>query len=115
MEFRRVLFRSLYQKTGFTDAPGIVNKRRFGFTHNGAVDNLFDFPHFPGFAFAAGAAGDAQRRDVEAYLLAFDTGLAPAVGAEVTFDGGDGDAGRVARMDTLVARATAGDCELVAH
>ena len=107
--------RNLYQKTGFTDAPGVVNKRGFGFTHNGAIDNLFDFLHFPGFNFAAGAAGDAQRRDLEVYLLAFDTGLAPAVGAEVTFDGGAGDAGRVARMDTLVARANAGDCELIAH
>ena len=107
--------RNLYQKTGFTNAPGAVNKRGFGFTHNGSVDNLFDFLHFPGFNFAAGAAGDAQRRDVEAYLLAFDTGMAPAVGAEVTFDGGSGDAARVARMDTLVARAAAGDCDLIAH
>ena len=107
--------RNLYQKTGFTDAPGAVNKRGFGFTHNGSVDNLFDFLHFPGFAFAAGADGDAQRRDVEAYLLSFDTGLAPAVGSEVTFDGGPGEAARVARMDTLAARATAGDCDLVAH
>src|SRR5262249_11578614 len=39
----------------------------------------------------------------------------PAVGAEVTFDGGAGDAGRVPRLDTLVARANAGDCDLVAH
>jgi YVTN family beta-propeller protein len=107
--------RNLYQKTGFSDAPGAVNKRGFGFTHNGSIDNLFTFLHFSGFAFAAGATGDGQRRDVEAYLLAFDTGLAPAVGAEVTFDGGAGDAGRVPRMDTLQARAAAGDCDLVAH
>src|SRR4029077_2502808 len=105
----------LYQKTGFTDAVGVVNKRGFGFTHNGATDNLFDFLHFPGFNFPAGTAGDDQRRDLEAYLLAFDTGLAPAVGAEVTFDGGTGDAARVARMDSLVARANLGDCDLVAH
>lgn len=106
--------RNLYQKTGFTDAPGVVNKRGFGFTHNGSVDNLFDFLHFPGFNFAAGAAGDAQRRDVEAYLLEFDTGMAPAVGAQVTFDGSAADAGRAARMDTLTARADAGDCDLIA-
>src|SRR5204863_17890 len=37
--------RNLYKKTGFTDQPGVVNKRGFGFTHNGAVDNLFDFLH----------------------------------------------------------------------
>jgi hypothetical protein len=105
--------RNLYQKTGFTDAPG-VNKRGFGFTHNGAVDNLFDFLHFPGFAFAAGTTGDAQRRDVEAYLLSFDTGMAPAVGAQATFDGGTADAARAARMDTLTARADAGDCDVIA-
>ena len=93
--------RNLYQKSGFTDAPGVVNKRGFGYTHNGSVDNLFDFLHFPGFSFAAGATGDAQRRDVEAYLLAFDTGMAPAVGAQVTFDGTAADAARAARMDTL--------------
>lgn len=106
--------RNMYQKTGFTDAPGAVNKRGFGFTHNGSVDDLFDFLRFPGFAFAAGAAGDAQRRDVEAFLLAFDTGMAPAVGAQVTFDGSTADAGRVARMDTLTARAAAGDCDVIA-
>jgi YVTN family beta-propeller protein len=107
--------RNLYQKTGFTDAIGAVNKRGAGFTHDGATDNLFDFLKFPGFNFASGTAGDAQRRDLEAYLLAFDTGLAPAVGAEVTFDGGTSDAARMARMDTLVARADAADCDLVAH
>jgi len=107
--------RNLYEKTGFRDAPGAVNKRGAGFIHNGAVDNLFDFLQFPGFNFAAGAAGDAQRRDVEAFLLAFDTGVAPAVGAEVTFDGGPGDPARAARMDTLTLRAQAGDCDVVAH
>ncbi len=107
--------RNLYQKSGFTDAPGAVNKRGFGFIHNGAIDDLFDFLKFPGFTFAPGAEGDADRRDLEAYLLAFDTGMAPAVGAQVTFDGGAGDASRVARMDTLTARAQAGDCDLVAH
>jgi hypothetical protein len=107
--------RNLYQKTGFNDSPGAVNKRGAGFTHDGAIDDLFDFLKFTGFNFAAGAAGDAQRRDLEAYLHAFDTGMAPAVGAEVTFDGSAADAPRVARMDTLVTRAAAGDCDLVAR
>jgi YVTN family beta-propeller protein len=106
--------RNLYQKTGFTDAPGAVNKRGSGFVHNGATDNLFNFLFFPGFAFAAGVTGDNQRRDVEAYLLAFDTGLGPAVGTQVTFDGGPLDAARIPRMDTLVLRTPA-DCDLVAH
>lgn len=107
--------RNLYQKTGFTEAIGVVNKRGAGFTHDGSTDNLFDFLKLPVFNFASGATGDGQRRDLEAYLLSFDTGTAPAVGAQVTFDGGTSDAGRVARMDTLVARADAGDCDLIAR
>jgi YVTN family beta-propeller protein len=105
--------RNLYQKTGFDDAPGTVNKRGAGFTHDGAIDDLFEFLRFPGFDF--GADADAKRRDLEAYLLAFDSGTAPAVGVQVTFDGGAGDADRGARLDTLTQRANAGDCDLVAH
>ena len=77
--------RNLYEKTGFTDAPGVVNKRGFGFTHNGAVDNLFDFLKFPGFNFGSDpVAADAKRRDVEQFLLCFDTGMAPAVGYQMS-------------------------------
>ncbi len=104
--------RNMYRKTGFRDTVGAVNKRGFGFIHNGATDNLFEFLRFPGFAFASGAAGNDQRRDVEAFMLAFDTGLAPAVGAQVTFTSPTGGEG--ARLDTLLARADAGDCEVVA-
>ncbi len=107
--------RNMYQKTGFTDAPGAVNKRGAGFIHDGSVDDLLEFLNFTGFNFAAGVAGEGQRRDLEAFLHAFDTGIAPAVGAQVTFDGTAADGARVARMDTLVQRATAGDCDLVAH
>jgi YVTN family beta-propeller protein len=107
--------RNEYKKTGFRDTAGVVNKRGFGFTHNGSIDNLFDFLLFPGFNFGTPASvANANRRDVEAFVLAFDTGTAPAVGAQVTFDGGSGDAALVARMDTLVARADSGDCDLVA-
>ncbi len=106
--------RNLYKKTGFTDANGVVNKRGFGFTHDGAVDNLFTFLQFPQFNFGGPpAAADAKRRDVEAFLLAFDTGTAPAVGYQITFDGTPDPAAQDS-MATLEARATAGDCDLVA-
>jgi len=103
--------RNLYKKTGFTDLPGAVSKRGFGFTHNGAVANLFDFLHFPGFTFPG---GDPQRRDVEAFLLAFDTGLAPAVGFQLTFDGSNGGGIMQARLDTLTAQADSGACNVIA-
>jgi len=108
--------RNLYKKTGFTDAPGAVNKRGFGYTHDGSIDNLFHFLQFPGFNFGAPAVADANRRDVERFLLDFDTGMAPAVGYQITFNGANnGDATLAARMDTLEAQAAQGNCELIAH
>jgi hypothetical protein len=104
----------MYRKTGFTDLAGAVNKRGFGFTHDGAVDNLFDFLKFPGFNFGTNA--DAKRRDVEAFLLAYDTGMAPAVGRQITFNGpNDGSAALIAVMDTLEAQANAGNVQLIAR
>ncbi len=109
--------RNMYRKTGFTDLPGVVNKRGFGFTHDGAIDNLFNFLKFPGFAFAAGATGDNQRRDVEAFLLSFDTGLAPAVGYQIAFTGGSSntDPTAIARLDTLKRCFDSTWVDVVAH
>ena len=109
--------RNLYKKTGFTDLPGVTNKRGFGFTHDGSTDNLFNFLHFPGFNFAGpGPPPDEKRRDVEAFLLAFDTGMAPAVGRQITFSGANNnDAALIATLDTL--RNQAGFfqyCDLIA-
>ena len=106
--------RNLYKKTGFTDQPLVTNKRGFGFTHDGSMDNLFDFLHFSGFNFPN---GDADRRDVESFLLTFDTGMAPAVGYQLTFDGtNNADPVALARVDTLRAQAESapGNCDLIA-
>ena len=108
--------RNMYKKSGFKDSTGVVNKKGFGFTHNGSVDNLFDFLKFPGFNFGPDPnAANATRRDLEAFLLAFDTGLAPAIGVQLTFDGtNNGDASMLARLDTLRAETDALDCDLIA-
>jgi DNA-binding beta-propeller fold protein YncE len=107
--------RNQYRKTGFKDSTGAVNKRGFGYTHDGSSDRLFDFLHHPRFSFAGGSLGDDQRRDMEAYLLSFDSGTAPAVGCELTFNGAnDTDPTAVARMDTLEAQAGLTYCDLVA-
>ncbi len=114
-DFKVPQLRNLYVKGGFRDSAG-VTKRGFGYGHDGAIDNLFDFLHQSQFGFAGTPTQqDADRRDVQAFLLAFDTGMAPAVGRQITFDGGNnGDATLLARLDTLVAQADAGNCELVA-
>lgn len=67
--------------------------RAFGFFHDGAVGWLPE------------AVFDA--------VLAFPTNLAPAVGEQAVVGPGDGPA--LQALDALVARAEAGDCDLVAH
>jgi DNA-binding beta-propeller fold protein YncE len=105
--------RNLYTKVGFTDAPATVNKRGTGFTHDGAVDKLFTFLQFPLFNFGPPVGADDIRRDVEAFLLSFDTGMAPAVGFQVTFDGTANPQGE-SRVDTLKTVYTTNRCDIIA-
>src|SRR5439155_10650681 len=82
-EFKIPHLRNLYQKVGTfgvppgTQAPatGFLGDqvRGFGFLHAGSIDSVFDFLHANVFAFGSNA--DTKRRQVEAFLMAFDTGL----------------------------------------
>jgi YVTN family beta-propeller protein len=69
--------------------------RGFGFTHDGSVGFYNGNP------------------EIEQYLLAFDNRLAPIVGQQTTLDGGN-TAASGPRLDLLVARAAAGECDLTA-
>jgi DNA-binding beta-propeller fold protein YncE len=103
--------RNLYEKTGFRDSLNAVNKRGSGFTHDGTVDNLFDFLKLPVFTFSG---GDAQRRDVEAFLLSFDTGTAPTVGYQFTLDAStSGSAQAISDEALLTSQFTAGNCDVI--
>lgn len=112
--------------------------RGFGFVHDGSVDTAFRFfasnvfalrpltdqfpnpfgipeplPSDPPAKQAADlAAGNKIRRQLEAFVLAFDSNIAPIVGQQATltaFSGSDVQA----RVGLLQARADAGECELV--
>jgi YVTN family beta-propeller protein len=100
--------RNLYEKTRFDDQAA-ANVRGFGFTHDGAVDDLSTFLEFPGFTF--GSVSD--QRDVEAFLLAFDTGTHPGVGAQWCANGSADPQGE-ARLATLMTASELGSIELVA-
>jgi hypothetical protein len=109
--------------SGLEPTPHLGDQvRGFGFLHDGAIPTLFDFvsanvfqridrdPMNP----AGPHIGTTDRRNLEAFLLAFDTGLRPAVGQQVsatpsTFN----DTAVVNRINLLVARDEAGDCDLV--
>jgi len=127
--------RNLYQKVGMfglPEVPGVTNTdtsyqgdqvRGFGFLHAGQVDTVFRFHHAINFSEATtgigngglsdGPKGELQRRQLEAYLLASPTNLAPVVGQQITLTAGN-PAAAVARVDMLRQRADAGECDLVA-
>lgn len=134
--FKVAHLRNMYQKVGMfgmvdvpffnaLDTPHQGDQvRGFGFLHDGSVDTVFRFVNatvfnqsqfglpFNSGGFANGAAGHPARRDMEAFMLAFDSNVAPIVGQQITLDAGN--AGVVgARIDVLIDRAAAGECDLV--
>ncbi|AGP38987.1 hypothetical protein [Sorangium cellulosum] len=94
--------------------------RGFGFLHDGAVDTLFRFNSFSDFVqtpenpggFAVGPEGDLLKHQVAAYMLALESNLKPIVGQQITLTSSNA-AATGPRVDLLVARADAGDCDLV--
>lgn len=75
--------RNMYKKTGFT-ALGSNNNRGFGFIHDGTFESVSTFLTSTVFRFPSGAAGLQQRRDLEAFLFCWPTGIHPAVGEQST-------------------------------
>lgn len=138
--------RNLYQKVGMFGMPNVDflldgdgshqgdQVRGTGYIHDGSIDTLFRFftsvafqnPGIfgPGQETVGFDGGDPQRRDVEEFMLAFDSDLAPIVGQQVTLD--DTNLSDVAsRIDLLEQRAGANfvsailggattECDLVA-
>ncbi len=92
--------------------------RGFGFTHDGSVPAIFDLLLHPleSFSFPdePGRPGSQKARELESFLLAFPTGLAPAVGQQVTMAAASLGAA-LRRLELLEARAGGGDGDLVIH
>jgi DNA-binding beta-propeller fold protein YncE len=122
--------RNMYQKIGMFGAAFTTNTvgpdpfmgeqvRGVGFNHDGTFPDLFRFsslfdanPLNP-VGIPATPAGAQAKRDMEQFMLAFDTNLAPIVGQQVTLTAHN--VGAVApRIQLLKDRAEAGECELVA-
>lgn len=134
--------RNMYTKVGMFgnpkietfDAPDSGNTgnqiRGYGFTNDGSVDTMFRF--FTALVFHPQLnAGfplfnpDTARRNVEQFVLAFDSDLAPIVGQQITLTASNG-AAVGARITLLEARAKASftskllggvvkECDLVAR
>jgi hypothetical protein len=111
--------------TGTAGCPTAVSQpdqvRGFGFLHDGSIDTVFRFHHATVFNAGFGGAtnvncgttnADLCRRNVEQFMLAFDSDLAPIVGQQITLTGANG-ATVGSRIVTMRARAAAGECDVV--
>ncbi|HEY3138939.1 MAG TPA: hypothetical protein VGL29_23160 [Blastocatellia bacterium] len=108
-DFKVPQLRGVYQKFGMQTAAG-EQLSGFGLIHDGSIDTLLDFLRVRVFTFR----NDDDRRDVAAFVLAFDSGIAPAVGLQVTIDGDNkASAAVTARINLLIQQANAGNCDLV--
>jgi len=104
--------------------------RGFGMFHDGSVDTIFRFHNILGFLprpagtvtpldpgnpynLPISPEGMQIRRDLEQYVLAFDSNLFPIVGQQITLNSQmSGVAG--SRIDLLIAMANRGECDLIA-
>jgi DNA-binding beta-propeller fold protein YncE len=109
--------RATYQKVGkfggelFSGDPGFKGEqvRGFGLTHDGGIAGPVEFAS--GFVLEGAGPSRVTGRLLAEFLLAFDSGLAPSVGQQVTIGAAPTQA-QTKRLDLLVNRDAAGDCEL---
>jgi DNA-binding beta-propeller fold protein YncE len=134
--------RNLYDKIGMFGSPVVSFQsapdsgptgnqvRGFGFLNDGSTDTVFRFLSAAPFNPTSNSGfpqtnPDATRRDVEQFLLAFDSDLAPIVGQQITLTSAN-SAAVGPRIDLLIARAgapfiskalggTVTECDLVAQ
>jgi mono/diheme cytochrome c family protein len=102
--------RQAFMKAGF-DRSATSPGRGFGFGHDGSGGSLVEFlgKHLVG-PIGSGAS-EQDRRDLAAFVMSWDTGMHPAVGAQATVDGSSASR---ARRDELLALALAGHADLTA-
>lgn len=107
--------RNLYDKVGRFNVGG-PQVSGFGFLHDGTVESVVGFLRFEVFFFPGNTESekDVIRRQLHHYLMAFDTGMAPLVGRQLTVSG-ELSGGDRQMLDLFTARASAGDCDLTAR
>ncbi|NMO20595.1 hypothetical protein HPC49_42055 [Pyxidicoccus fallax] len=123
--------RNMYQKVGmfgagfpFGTSPADTflgdQVRGIGFNSDGAIPTLFHFnsgfdfdPIFNAVGIPHTPEGFAAKKNMELYMLAFESNLAPIVGQQVTLTPANA-AVAGPRINLLRQRANAGECDLVA-
>jgi len=133
--FKVAHLRNVYTKVGCFGMPAIPfvlppgqdqhtgeQIRGICVSHDAGFDNVFRFLSAVGFSDAFPhnplgipntPAGDVMRRQLEAFIFAFDSNLAPIVGQQITLTAANA-AVVGPRIDLLLARANVQECDLVA-
>jgi YVTN family beta-propeller protein len=113
-DMKTAQLRNLYQKVGRFNVPG-PQVSGFGLLHDGTLDTVVSFLRLDTFLFPGKSEEekDLTRRALESYIMAFDTGMSPAVGRQLTVSDDFHKEDREV-IDVLMKRAAAGDCDLTA-
>lgn len=108
-----VQLRGMWERDGWRRGSANNNKG-FGFNHHSEFDTLNALLN-AGFNFGGPAQAPQNRRDVEAFLMCFDTDTHAGVGQQLTFDGANNaNATLVARLTTFVTLADSGVVAMIA-
>jgi hypothetical protein len=104
--------RNVYQKVGRFNVAG-PQVSGYGLLHDGTFDTVANFLRLDTFIFPGETEKekDKTRRSLQSFVRPFDTGLAPAVGRQLTVSGEISEQERQA-IDLLMVRAVAKDCDL---
>ena len=114
-DMKTAQLRNIYQKIGRFNVPG-PQVSGFGLLHDGTFDTVANFLRLDTFLFPGKTEEekDVMRRLLQSYIMAFDTGMAPAVGRQLTISDELKEEERQL-IDLLMIRAAAGDCDLTAR
>jgi len=108
--------RNMYQKTNAKFGKGTVSVNGFAFTNDGHDTGLIEFFGGPLFQTPPLQGDDQLKADMEAYMLCFDTGTAPAVGYSRTLTAASVNTPQAqSDWSTLQSQAAAGNIDLIAN
>jgi YVTN family beta-propeller protein len=110
--FKTPQLRNIYQKLSFNNAPGAATIDGYGLLHDGSKAGSFEFLSDP--VFGSFSTNTEIQTQLNAYMLCFDTGMAPAVGFTITVTPANvSNSGVTGAWATLESQATAKNIDLI--
>jgi hypothetical protein len=110
--FKTPQLRNIYQKMLFNNAPGASTIDGYGLLHDGSMAGTFEFLSDP--VFGSFSTNVEIQTQLNAYMLCFDTGIAPAVGYTLTVTNANVNNSTVTtNWATLEAQAKATNIDLI--